>query len=255
MIKYGLKIWSNNAPFFDEVVLRYKKDEFDFAEVYSNGMVEHDYIALKKIKKIPVLGVHIGHLDKQGFHNFFLTEEQIKPWRRTKALADFFNAPRIIVHPAVEHTIETFWENLEKLNDGRIIIESMPMLSPFDSKLRKFGGSLADLREIHKQKQICLDVSKFIKACIYYDVDYKKSIAEALRDLQPDYFHISGCRIDNPIDQHDNLYDATFDIVWVHNILEDYAKSKDIYLVFETPKLGENLDNDIKNMEYFKNKI
>ena len=33
---------------------------------------------------------------------------------------------------------------------------------------------------------------------------------------------------------------------------EDYAKEKDIYLVFENPKAKNGLDNDIRNMTYFK---
>ncbi|OGH59393.1 MAG: hypothetical protein A2725_01020 [Candidatus Magasanikbacteria bacterium RIFCSPHIGHO2_01_FULL_33_34] len=252
MIKYGLKIWSNNTHLFDEAVERYKKGYFDFAEVYSNSEFEHDYDALNKLKELSVQGVHVGHLDKAGFHNFFLTEEQKKPWNMTIELSNFFDAPRIIVHPAVEHNWESFQENLAKIDDPRILIESMPIVSPFDSKLRKFGGSLDDLRKIYKQKPICLDISKFIKACVYYKLDYKNSIEEALKDLQPEYFHISGCSIDNPIDEHGNLYEANFDVSWVYKILEKYAKDKDIFLVFETPKVGMDLENDIKNMDFFR---
>jgi len=253
MIKYGLKIWSNNSERFDEIVECYKRNEFDFIEIYSNSEVPHDYNFLYKIKQVPVFGVHIGHLDKARFHNFFLADEQKKAWQMTVDLADFFEAPRIIVHPATEHTEKTFWENLKKLNDGRIIIESMPVVSPIDIGLRKFGASIEDLIKIHKKKDICLDIIKYIKACAYYKIDYKEYIQKALEKLEPVYFHISGGNYDSPVDQHDNIWKGNCDWKWIKETLENYSKVKDIYLVFETPKVEENLDNEIKNMEYFKN--
>jgi len=185
MIKYGLKIWSNNIERFDEIVERRRRGEFDFIEVYSNSDVEHNYEDLKKLKDVPVLGIHIGNLNSAGFHSFYLTEKQIKPWQMTIDLADFFDAPRIIVHPAVEHTEETFWENLEKINDDRIIIESMPAISPLGGGVRRFGVSFEDLKKIRAKKEICLDIIKFIKACAYHKVDYKDYIEKALDELKP----------------------------------------------------------------------
>ena len=50
-------------------------------------------------------------------------------------------------------------------------------------------------------------------------------------------------------------------IIWLleHTLIrignEEYSKEKDIYLVFETPKVGEDLNNDIKNINYFKTHI
>lgn len=252
MIKYGLKIWSSNINLFDDITNRYKKGEFDFVELYSNSDFAHDYVNLEKLKSVPVMGIHIGNLNSAGFHTFFLRDDQKAAWQMTVELADFFNSPRIIVHPAVEHTKETFWENLEKIDDPRILIESMPVVSPFGGEERKFGTKLTDLREIRKRKEICLDITKFIKACVFHKIDYKSELMLALTELLPVYFHISGCVIDNPIDQHDNMWDANFDMTWVRQILEEYSKDKIIYLVFETPKIADNIDNDIKNIEYFK---
>ncbi len=255
MIKYGLKLWSNNTDWFDEAVNRFINAEFDFVELYSNSEVLHNYTLLKTLKPIPILGVHIGHLDKAGFHDFFLLEEQKNAWQMTKDLADFFNAPRIVIHPAVGHTIDTFWENMEKLDDERIIVESMPAKSPIRDTLREFGTSLEDLIKIKEKKDICLDITKFTKACAYHNINYKEYTVKALDILQPEYFHISGGDASSPIDEHGNLWEGTIDCKWVKGVLEDYAKEKDIYLVFENPKAKNGLGNDIKNITYFKNVV
>ena len=252
MIKYGLKLWSNNIHLIDEALKKYHAGKFDFVEVYSNSQVEPDYNKLEKLKIIPVLGVHMGHLDKAGFHTFYLTEDQKKPWRQTVDLADFFATPNIIVHPAAEHTSKTFWENLEKIDDGRIIIETMPAKSSEGGITRNFGTALADFREIKEKKEMCFDVPKTIKAAVFHRVDYKEYLAQALEIIQPEYFHISGCNLTDPMDEHGNIYEAGYEVVWVKTFLENYAKDRDIYLVFETPKIGENLENDMKNIDYFK---
>jgi len=253
MIRYGLKLWSNNTQWFPEAVARHARREFDFVEVYSNSDVPHDYTSLAALKQMPVEGVHMGHLDHAGFHEFFLTDAQTEAWQMTVALADFFRAPRIIVHPATTHKSDTFWENLERLQDDRVVIESMPVVSPYGGNPRQFGAALADLREVHgRGVPQCLDIEKSIKAAVYYEMPYQEFLETALTELHPLYFHISGGRAQTPIDEHMDLWDATFDVPWVHARLEDYAKDKDIFLAFETPKAGAGLENDMKNMDYFR---
>lgn len=247
-----MKLWSNNINQFDDALERFARGEFDFLEIYSNSEVPHDFDALSKLKAIPVLGVHIGHLDTAGFHTFFLTDDQVPAWRATVALADFFDAPRIVVHPATTHTSKTFWENADRLDDPRIVIESMPAISPLGGPTRTFGITAEDLKDIAQKKNICFDVAKSIKAAIYLNKDYKIFISDCVDTLQPEYFHISGCHIDNPVDEHGNMWDATYDVAWFRSVLERVARKKDIFLVFETPKIGLDLENDIKNMIYFK---
>jgi len=251
MIKYGLKLWSNNTTWFEEAVSLYKKGAYDFIEIYSNSTIPHDYAALEKIRHLPVFGTHIGHLDKAGFHKFFLTDDQLEAWKMTTDIADFFDVKHIIVHPAITHTAETFWENLAKLNDERILVENMPVNSPFGDPDREFGAKLEDIGHIREKKEMCLDVEKAVKASIYHKVPYKEFLKKAVEIMKPGYAHISGGNITDPIDQHTDLWEAEFDVAWVRDLLQN--QEQDIYLVFETPKNGQDLQNDLKNMEYFKN--
>ena len=252
MIKYGLKLWSHNIDWFGEAVERFDNGEFDVVEVYSNSEIAPDYDALSLLKPLPVQGIHIGHLDKVGFHTFFLQDDQVPAWKQTVALADYFSAEYIIVHPAVEHTRETFWQELGKMDDPRILVENMPIVSPLGGPDRMFGASLEDMKHIVARKQMCFDISKAIKAAVYYDIPYKQFLSDALAIMQPPYIHISGCTLDNPVDQHLDLREATFDVAWVRSLLEDYAQNKDVPLIFETPKNGSNLDQDMANMHYFR---
>jgi sugar phosphate isomerase/epimerase len=255
MIKYGLKIWSNNFEYFGEVVERFNSNDFDFVEIYSNSDFEHNYKKLEILKQVSIEAVHFGNLNSAGFHLFYLTEEQKKPWQMVIDLTNFFDAPRIIVHPAVKHTWETFQENLRKLNDKRIFIETMPALSMFNTEFRVFGTTIEDFKKIKEKNEICFDIAKFIKACAYHKLDYKEYIEKALSELKPNYFHISGGDYKTTVDQHDNMWDGNADYKWIREVLEDYSKEMDIFLVFEVPKSEDGLQNDINNMKFFKNEL
>lgn len=245
-------MWSNNTAWFDEAVWRYQRGEFDCVEVYSNSTVSHDYDALRKLQAIPVLAIHIGHLDAAGFHQFFLSDDQRNAWNMTVALADFFDAPRIVVHPAMEHNKHTFLENLEKLNDPRIIVENMPVFSPLGGGERVFGTKIGDFVDIAEKRGVCLDIEKLIKAAVFYEEDYLALLSEALKTLSPDYFHISGCSTSNAVDEHGHLWDATYNVGAIRAQLESYTKQKNCPLIFETPKSDGGLETDIKNMQFFK---
>jgi len=54
-------------------------------------------------------------------------------------------------------------------------------------------------------------------------------------------------------DEHLNLWEANFDVKWIKSKLEDIAKEKDVFLVFEVPKSGNDLKNDVENIDYLKN--
>lgn len=250
MIKYGLKIWSNNTNLFPEAINLVKRKKFDFLEVYNNSSEPTDYSKLKILNSVLVKAVHHGLYDRR-WHDFFITEDQMSDWKGTIEMADFLKADYIILHPGRVHNTKTFWENVEKINDTRILIETMPGLD-IDNNPMQFGQALEDLLEIKKKKNICFDFEKVIKASIYQKKDYKEFIQEAMRKLDPSYFHISGGDLKSPIDQHINLWEAEFDIKWVRELLENFSEKRDIYLLFETPKIKNNLNNDVKNLEYFR---
>ena len=128
----------------------------------------------------------------------------------------------------------------------------MPVVSPLGGPDRKFGTTVPDLVGINKSCEVVIDIAKSIKAAVYHGQPYEDFLSSVLAGLTPAYFHISGCRIDNPVDEHANLWEATFSVAWVRGWLEEYARKKDICLVFETPPGDDGLANYIKNIEYFR---
>lgn len=249
MIKYILKLWSNNTADFIEAVRLYKEKKIDGVELYNNVKEPLDWQALEGLKAAKVVGIHNPH--SHGWHDFFLTEDQWPHWEQTKQLADFFSAQTIVVHPGRTHNQHTFWENIQQIVDSRIHIENMAGLD-IDRQPMEFGQTVKDLQGIKKQLPICFDFEKAVKAAAYQQLDYKRLVTESLEVLEPAYFHVSGGVVSDPMDQHLDLWDCDMDIVWIRETFETYATGHDVLLVFETPKTGNGLENYLTNIQYFR---
>ena len=242
-LKYGLKLWSSNIELFSAALGAYRDDIFDFVELYSNPEEVPNLDSLAPLREMPVT-IHATH--SRGFHEFVIRDEQLKIWQQTLALADFFKSDVIVVHPGRTHSIESFEENLTRIDDPRIYIENMAGLDIYSNPM--FGQRLTDLDKIASTKPICFDFEKAVKAACFQNVDYKEYIEEALERLRPSYFHISGGKIDSAVDEHLDLRQADFDLIWMKKKLNDAG---DVRLVFETPK-KDGIVNDLNNMQYFR---
>ncbi|MSU75850.1 MAG: hypothetical protein EXS55_05045 [Candidatus Magasanikbacteria bacterium] len=248
MIRYGLKMWtSNELERFKEAAELCHLGQVDFIELYNNPEAEISQLALESIRFCPVT-THNTNTNK--WHEFVLGDEELATWKKTVELANFFKSPIIVVHPGQRHTTESFLENLNKIDDPRIYIENMAGLDLF--KVPMFGQTLPELVAIQQSKPICFDVEKAVKAACYQKLNYQNFIQDCLRELTPRYFHISGGDKNSPVDEHFNMWEATFDVAWVRQTLEEYAAPHSIDIVFETPKIGASLENDLKNINFFK---
>jgi len=259
MIKYGIKIWSTNKEWFQPAVDLFKQSKIDFGEIY----LVPDSFRLKELeilKQMP-FEVHAPHFT-HGFNLLELNDNQIQLFKnQVIATADFLKSRFIIVHPGIGDSKDVFKKNSAEVADKRVLIESMAKIgfvgqggNKLDEGVECFGHSIAQLRFIKQECgfNICLDISHIIAGAVSQKLEYKDFIESLLNTLQPFYFHISGGRINCEYDEHLNIFDGDFDIKWIKKTLLRHSKDKDIYLVFETPKTGNGLDNDIKNIQYFK---
>jgi hypothetical protein len=201
MIKYGLKLWTNDSGFFDETVSLFEKRQFDFLELYHNANEEFDFGDLEKLKKIPIT-IHAFH--QEGFHGFNFKAKELEIWDKTKELADYFDSERIIVHAGKARNINDFRSNLSKIDDPRILIENMAGLDVYGDLT--FGYKFDDLKKIKENKEICFDFEKAIKSACYQKIDYKDFISDCLKELKPNYFHISGGDLKSAKDEHLKVY-------------------------------------------------
>ncbi|MCB9805866.1 hypothetical protein H6775_01760 [Candidatus Nomurabacteria bacterium] len=248
MIKYGLKIWSNNTDWFNEALELYKNKDIDFIEVYHNPNIELDFESLKVFQNVPTT-IHACHDD--GFHIFKITETEINIWNETLKLADFLKSKYIILHTGIGHTIETFKQELEKIDNDRILLENMSSLDLLHNEMS--FHNLESLREIRAMKEMCFDFEKAFKSSVYEKKDYEQFITECLEEFKPFYFHISGGKKSNPVNEHLDVWEADFDVKWTKSKLEETFKDGECFIAFEVPKKDGNLENDLKNIDYFKN--
>lgn len=250
MIKYGLKIWSiNNESLFKEAIRLFENKKIDFVELYIvPGSLKPEI--LENLKNISTT-LHAPHME-HGFDVFKLDDLNIEIWKnQVIKTADFLNSKFIVVHAEVGDSKEIFLKNIKKIYDNRILIENLP----------KFGIE-GDICFCHSYEQLkfikdsglnfCLDFSHAIMSAIGYNLDYKEFIEKLIFELNPIYFHICNGKINTKKDEHGNLFEGDFDIKWIKKTLLKLAEKKDIYLVFETPKGDIGLENDIKNINYFK---
>lgn len=250
MIKYGLKLWSNNK---ENIILEAKtlldNGQVDFLELYIHP--EGNWEAFKILKNYLVT-IHATHYD-HGFDLMELDGKMLDLYNnKVLPVANFFNSPFIVLHPGCEGDTEDFSKNLEKIQDKRLLLENMPKTS-LDEKIL-FGHKLDELKWVkeNERMEFCLDFSHAIASANSQGIPYKKLIGEFLNELNPSYFHIGGANSNSLKDEHLNLWDGSFNLNWIKLKLVEVSENRNVYLVFEIPKIGDNLRNDLKNVEYFK---
>ena len=252
MIKYGIKLWTIDKHCFSKTVKLYQDGLIDFVELYfvPDEIFKND---LDILKDLPVY-IHAPH----SYHNFNIFDLDTKKINLFKnqvvELANFFNSDYIILHAGTGDDPKIFKKNIAKIYDKRIIIENMPKIGKDGSTC--FGYSLEQLKFIKKECRLnlCLDLAHTIKSAVSQNLNYKNFIKSLIFNLKPEYFHISGGEKTNEKDDHLDLFGGDFDIPWVKETLSSLSKNKTLYLVFEVPKTKE-LENDIKNINYFKGKL
>jgi len=251
MIKFGLKLWSNNIDLFSEASDFFVSKENDFIELYHNCSEKLDFDALEIFKKIniPVV-IHAPNSD--GFHEFIIGERQKMIWKDTLKLADYFGSKRIVLHSGLVPNFDLFCENLKKIDDPRIVIENMPGIDMYGNSLL-FGCKIEDLKKVSKIKGVCFDVGHAITSANAQKISYKDFLKKCFSELDPVYLHISGEKEHALSDSHLNIYDGEYDMRYIKELIMSQAVSKEVSLVFETPKLDSRLANDLKNIKFFKN--
>lgn len=266
MLKYGFKIWSVNKPWFSQAITLQKKGKIDFIELY---LVPGSFCLkdLKIFKDIPT-AIHSPHFE-HNFNIFEINKDKIKLFQELVIKsAEFLDSQFIIVHAGLGENQETFKKNINRLADlshtlpgrvkprrkvrhKRLLIENMTKIG-IDGRTC-FGYSSDQLEFIKKECgfDICFDFAHAAKAALSQKLPYKDFIKKIIETVKPCYFHLCGTYFNSQTDEHQNLFEGDLDMKWAKKILVNLAEKRDIYLVFEVPKIN-GFENDLKNIEYFK---
>ena len=248
MIRYGLKLWSQNDPsLFTEAIRLYKKGVFNFLELYINPG-SFDKNNFEKLREIPIT-IHATH-ELHGLNLAHSNQRNTKILEEVFCFADFLNANYIVLHPGSGGDLQTTMNHLGTIKDPRVLIENMPYrVMPVLGSETCNGASIEEMQGFKNLGfGMCLDVGHAVAASVAYRIPYKKYV-EKLLALSPFYFHVSDGNIDLDYDEHKDLGEGKIDYAWIKSQLQ---KLEEAWVVFETPKKGIGLENDLKNREYFE---
>ncbi|MDO8524152.1 MAG: hypothetical protein Q7R99_00810 [bacterium] len=258
MFKYGIKIWSTNKDWFSQVIDLIKQGRADFVEIYLvPNLFDLADFSIFLENKIPVV-IHAPHTT-HDFDVFNLTPENLQIWHnQVVKAADYLDSRFIVVHPGVGDSKEIFKREAAKIKDPRVLMESMIKIGFVGVKeggVMCFGYSKEELEFIHKECgfEICFDVCHSLASAVWQKIDPYDFISECIDILKPKYFHLSGGNVEDETDKHLDLWEGTFDYKFVKEKLAPIQQVEDIFLSFEVPKKDDGLENDLKNIEYFRN--
>ncbi len=244
-IKLGLKLWSSNLQWFAEAKERFLRQEFDFLELY---VVPNTFNPekLSLLREIPV-NIHVPI--EEEFNLLAEREKNFTVMEEAQKFADFFDSEYIIVHPGRAENFDIPKDNWKLLQDSRIIVENVP-LKPIGGGIPLQGYNYEQLLELMQKsgRGFCLDFSHALKAAKSLNVN-PYQFTEKLLSLHPTVFHVVGGHLGIEEDEHLNLWEGDFDWKWIkQKILESSSKR----VVLEVPKTGNSLENDIKNVDWFR---
>jgi len=201
------------------------------------------------------VALHTPHTN-HSFDVFNLNKKNLSIWHdQVLKAADYLNSQFIVTHTGVGESKEIFQKESQKLKDPRVLMENMPYRGFIDlGGVICFGYSKDQLEFIHRECgfDFCFDVCHAVASAASQKIDVYEFISDCIGTLKPSYFHLASGNVDEEIDRHLNIWDGNFDFLWLKKELAQRANQEDIFLVFETPKTGEGLENDVKNIEYFK---
>ena len=246
-MKLGLKLWSTNHLWFPEAVQRFQNKEFEFIELYAVPQsFNPSHLQILKEASIPI-NIHCSN--EHQFNPMKKWQENFTIYQELILFADFFHSDYIIIHPGFGTDKEILFENLQKMNDLRVVFENVPF-QPLKAPEPLYGYTFKMMQEIltKTKKRFCLDFTHAIKSATSQNINAKEFITQ-LMTLNPSVFHISDGNSTIEHDQHFNLGEGNFDLKFNKSYV---LQCPEAFVVLETPKVNNTLENDIKNIKFFK---
>ena len=253
-IKIGIKIYSTNLNYLEDVNRLFEHKKIDYVEIYIVPQSFNNSISALKALKPPII-LHAPHEgDNFNIADKDLLESNIKIFEEVKKFAKGLNALKVIVHAGnykenKKDSINIALNCLNKFKHKEILIENMPYIGKGDEKF--IGYCVNDIKTfINHGYGFCLDLSHAYKCYCNYKSHIKlKDFIKELASLNPYMFHICDGHINIRTDEHLNLLDGDFDIDFLKKIIENNDSK---LVIFETPKVN-GLEQDLKNIKVFKN--
>ena len=252
MLKYWIKLWSINESLFEETIKSVKNWFFDFVELYVIPWHFNIDVLKTFVENNIQISIHAPHW-AHWFNPIDSNNNSEEIWKEIKQYIDFLNPFQIIVHPEIWTDAKILEKRLKHFDDKRIIIENMPKKSSLLANTEFYWYSLYQIKEIKKiTPWFCFDFAKAKSSANSEKLDIIDFYNDLLYEMTTNYVHIAWFLSDTEIDEHFDLWEwDRYLIKWMKNKLFEIWEKKDIFIVFECKK-KDWIENDVKNLEYFK---
>jgi len=248
MIKYGLKLWSNNERYMEQAEKLYNEKAHDYIELYIVPGTYDKYIEMWRNLKIPCI-IHCTH-SMHGFNLAIKDEHQnnLRMFSEVRAFCDKLDGKYIIVHPGIGGSMENTIEQINAMNDRRLLIENMPYVSMFGDDC--IGSVYEELKTIVDSCNIgfCMDVAHAIITAFHLELNNFEYMKKML-NLAPEVIHISDGRKQKHA-SHLNIGDGDFDFEEIKKIT---ALSNAEYITLELPKGNDWIHSFTEGSKKIKN--
>lgn len=246
----GLKVWSTNLQYKDEILRLYREDVFQYVELFVVPG-SSDTIPVWKRTLLPII-LHAPHSYK-GF-NPSLPENEEGNIRLLYEVTEFANelkASSVIFHPGINGTIEETIRQYRSFSSRfptvfkNAMIENMPKTGLEDETCVGYAPQQVARIARETDMEICLDFGHAVAAATAMNVDYKTLISEFLA-LEPALFHLSDGHAESVYDEHLHLGQGNLDLGWMLRQLPiDFGVS--IETVKDSP---DNLDDFVADARF-----
>jgi deoxyribonuclease IV len=233
--RIGLKLWSTNDFYINEAIALYDEGVYQYIELYAVPDSFRSYISCWKKIDIPFV-IHAPHSD----HGMNLSDST--KWRTNSKLseealryADELKADKIIFHPGINGEITENVNQINRINDPRIVIENMPCFTL--DKLGLCNGSCQnEIKFILDNSPVgfCLDIGHAICAANAVHADPLKYISELIM-FKPIIYHLSDGDYCGLTDEHKHFGEGSFQFEPIMAKIKDGA-----WITLETPKEKNN---------------
>jgi deoxyribonuclease IV len=217
--KIGLKLWATDIAMISESIELYKKEYFDYVELY---IVPGTYCstfekwASFKCRFI----IHCPH----GGHGFNLADPSLRnknqlKFKEVQDFADTLKADCIVVHPGNNGCLDEAILQLKDISDTRICIENKPIEGLNGEKC--IGNSPEDIGRILQETNaqgFVLDFGHAIYAANTLKID-KPDFIHRFMALNPKIFHLSDGLVNSTKDCHFNFGEGDFDLYALASII------------------------------------
>jgi len=165
-----------------------------------------------------------------------------------RAFCDKLDGKYIIVHPGIGGSMENTIEQINAMNDRRLLIENMPYVSMFGDDC--IGSVYEELKTIVDSCNIgfCMDVAHAIITAFHLELNNFEYMKKML-NLAPEVIHISDGRKQKHA-SHLNIGDGDFDFEEIKKIT---ALSNAEYITLELPKGNDWIHSFTEGSKKIKN--